>query len=78
MSITYIIVTVTLGWPFVTGLCAAAGLQHEWARYISETYCWIFVECYCSNQKVLTLMILHSLSLTARFVDALIYIWLPQ
>mmetsp|Transcript_5234 Transcript_5234/g.9361 ORF Transcript_5234/g.9361 Transcript_5234/m.9361 type:complete len:666 (-) Transcript_5234:2682-4679(-) len=48
MSITYIIVTVTLGWPFVTGLCAAAGLQHEWARYIT------------------------------RFVDALIYIWLPQ
>ena len=36
MSIIYIVVTVTIGWPMVTGIAAACGLNTEWAFYITR------------------------------------------
>jgi hypothetical protein len=35
MSFVYIVVTVTIGYPLVTGICTAAGLTTEWAFYVS-------------------------------------------
>ena len=48
MSFLYVIGTVTSGYPLVTGIAIAVGLDTEWAFYIT------------------------------RFVDALIYFFLPQ
>lgn len=48
MSLIYIVVTVTSGYPLVTGIAVGIGMKAEWAFHLT------------------------------RFLDSLIYFWLPQ
>jgi hypothetical protein len=79
MSFLYIMGTVTSGYPLVTGLAIAIGLDTEWAFYMSKfrrADCFLLIWLgICSSSRYV--YVLHSHH-AARFLDSLIYFFLPQ